>query len=109
MPGRIFFRNECAQVTATELVVGDLTFSLAQIVSARGYRRRHFGLFSRYVLIIKTSTGEQEVLRHPNGYVVFQLAHAVEAARREANREMEEPLSKQPADAGRRSADSLGV
>jgi hypothetical protein len=39
------------------------------------------------LLVIKTAEGDREVLRHRNGYIVFQLAHAIEAAIREATRQ----------------------
>jgi len=94
MPRKIFFRNEWASVTSTELVVGNSTFPMTRILSGRGFRRRYWGFLSRYVLVIKTLEGEQEVLRHRNGYVVFQLAHAVEAALRAAN---EKPNTGPPA------------
>jgi hypothetical protein len=87
MPRRIFFRDECASVTSTELVVGKTTFPLQEIQSARGYRRRRFlnlRTFEQYALLITTTAGEQEVLRHRNGYLIFQLAKAIESALREA-------------------------
>jgi hypothetical protein len=84
MPGRIFFRNEWARVTCTEFVIDQIVFPLPQILAARAIRRRYFGFLSRYVLVIKTAGGEREVLRHRNGYIVFQLAHAIEAAVRQA-------------------------
>jgi hypothetical protein len=89
MPGRIFFRNEWARVTCTEFVIGQIVFPLPQILAARGIRRRYFGFLSRYVLVIKTEGGEREVLRHRNGYIVFQLAHAIEAAMREGRPQKE--------------------
>jgi hypothetical protein len=89
MPGRIFFRNEWARVTCTEFVIDQIVFPLPQILAARGIRRRYFGFLSRYVLVIKMAAGEREVLRHRNGYIVFQLAHAIEAAIRQARPQKE--------------------
>ncbi len=89
MPGRIFFRDECGSVTSTELVIGKSVYAMKEIQSARGLRRRRFlSLLSlqQYVLLITTAAGEQEVLRHRNGYLVFQMAKAIEAALREAGR-----------------------
>ena len=85
MPGRIFFRNDCATVTSTELVVSDRVYPLHEIISARGVRRRSLvpPLLDKFALILTTTTGEWELLRHRNGYVVFQLAQAIEAALRE--------------------------
>lgn len=81
MPGRIFFRNDCATVTSTEVVVGGRIYPLHEIVSARSVRRR--ALLTRFALILTTRNGEWELLRHRNGYVVFQLAQAIELALRE--------------------------
>jgi hypothetical protein len=86
MPGRIFFRDTRATVTASELIVGNHVYPMAEILSARGLRRRRLAPwpFSRFVLAITTVTGEWEVLRDRNGYVVFQLARAIQTALREA-------------------------
>lgn len=93
MHGRVFFRDAGASVTSTELVVGSQVFSLADILSARAFRRRHFLFTHRYVLMIATVGGEQEVLCHRNGYLVFQLARALECAVRERKRNKIVPLS----------------
>ena len=89
MPGRIFFRDKCASVTSNEVVVGKAVYPMGEIRSARGLRRRSVlnlvGLH-QYVLLIATASGEREVLRHRNGYLIFQLAKAIEAALREAGR-----------------------
>ena len=89
MPGRIFFRDECGRVTSTELVVGESLYPMAEILSARGSRHRsflHFLGFQQYRLLITTASGEHEVLRHRNAYLVFQLAKAIETALRETGR-----------------------
>jgi hypothetical protein len=91
MPGRIFFRDDCATVTSVELTVGKRIYPLSEILAARCLRRRSlvsFWLFRRYVLVITTSTGDWEVLQHRNGYVVFQLAKAIETALREARQNL---------------------
>jgi hypothetical protein len=87
MPGRIFFRDERATVTATHLIVGLRTFSLDEILAARGVKRRSWWpllLPNRFALVIKTASGDREILRARNGYMVFQLAMAIETALREA-------------------------
>jgi hypothetical protein len=89
MPDRIFFRDELARVTSTELVIGAAVYAMKEIQSARGFRRRRFlnlPPFQQYALVITTAQGEREVFRHRNGYLVFQLAKAIEAALREAGR-----------------------
>jgi hypothetical protein len=76
-------------VTSTELVVGKRIFALREISAARGVRRRGLiplGWFSRFALVLTTPQGDAEVLRHRNGFVVFQLAKAIEAACRESKR-----------------------
>jgi hypothetical protein len=87
MPGRVFFRDGCATVTSAGLSVGERVYPLAEILAARCVRRRSF-LFPwplrRFALVITTSTGDWEVLRHRNAYVIFQLAKAVETALRDA-------------------------
>jgi len=85
MPGRIFYRNDCATVTSTEIVVSGRTYPLGEVISARGVRRRSVlpPILDKFVLILTTTTGERELLRHRNGYVVFQLAQAIESALRE--------------------------
>jgi hypothetical protein len=89
MPGRIFFRDECASVTSGEVAIGKAVYPMEKIHSARALRRRSVlnlvGLH-QYVLLITTASGEREVLRHRNGYLIFQLAKAIEAALREAGR-----------------------
>jgi hypothetical protein len=89
MPGRIFFRDERATVTSTEVIIGKLAFPLSEILSARGVRRRSLWSLlqpSRFVLLITTAAGECEALRERNGFVVFKLAQAIEAALRERNK-----------------------
>jgi hypothetical protein len=90
MPGRIFFRNDCATVTSTEVVVGGRTYPLDEIISARSVRRRSLlpPLTTKFALILTTKGGEWELLRHRNGYVVFQLAQAIELALRELGKPM---------------------
>lgn len=86
MPRRIFFRDECASVTSTELVIGTSVYPLADILFARGFRRRGFLSLlhlHQYALLITTVSGEREVFRHRNGYLVFQLAKAIETGLRE--------------------------
>ena len=89
MPVRIFFRENCAIVTSTEVTIGKNVYSMEEIRSARGLRQRsllNLVGFHRYVLLLTTASGEGEVLRHRNGYLIFQLAKAIEAALREAGR-----------------------
>jgi hypothetical protein len=67
-------------------MVGAAVYPLADVLSARGVRHRTWlRLFNlhQYALMITTAAGESEVLRHRNGYLVFQLAKAVETALRE--------------------------
>jgi hypothetical protein len=62
---------------------------MEEIRFARGLRRRsvlNLVGFHQYVLLIATASGESEVLRHRNGYLIFQLAKAIDAALREAGR-----------------------
>lgn len=91
MPGRIFFRSDCATVTSTELVVSNRVYPLREIISARGVRRRSLlpPLLDKFALVLTTASGEWELLRHRNGYVVFQLAQAIEAALRESKKPIE--------------------
>jgi len=91
MPGRIFFRDDCATVTSAELKIANRVYPLADILQARCLRRR--GLislwpFRRFALAITTRSGDWEVLRHRNGYVVFQLVKAIETALREARQNL---------------------
>jgi hypothetical protein len=86
MAGRIFFREDCATVTSTELIVNGRAYPISEILSARGVRRHSLlplGL-SKFALVITTATGEWELLRHRNAYVVFRLAMAIESALRES-------------------------
>jgi hypothetical protein len=87
MPGRVFFRDGCATVTSAELSIGDRVYPLAEICAARCLRRRSRFVpwpFGKFALVITTSTGDWEVMRHRNGYVIFQLAKAIETALRDA-------------------------
>jgi hypothetical protein len=86
MSRRIFFRDACATLTSSELIVEKHIYPLAEIQSARGLRRHKLTCwpFRAFALVITTSTGEWEVLRHRNPYVIFQLEKAIGAALREA-------------------------
>jgi hypothetical protein len=67
-------------------MVGECVYAMKDIRSARGLRRKSLLsllLWQPYVLLITTVEGEREILRHRNGYFVFQLAKAIEAAVRE--------------------------
>src|ERR1041385_5347233 len=86
MHGRVLFRDASACVTSTELMIGNRSFPLSEIVDASAERRRLFFFFPRYFLIIATRRGERTVLCHRNGYLVFQLLKALEMALRETNR-----------------------
>jgi len=82
----VFFRDDCATVTSAGLSIGQRTYPLTEILSARCSRRRSWLVpwpFRRFALVITTSSGDWEVLRHRNGYVIFQLAKAIETALRE--------------------------
>lgn len=70
-------------------MVGTSVYALRDIRSARGLRRKSLlSIFNwqSYVLLITTAEGEREILRHRNGYFIFQLAKAIEAAVRESGR-----------------------
>lgn len=85
MPGTIFFRDARATVTSSDLVVGQRVVPLGEILSARGVRLRSILPLlqpNRFALIVTTTSGEWEVLRERNGYVVFQLEKAIETALR---------------------------
>jgi hypothetical protein len=89
MPGRIFFRDARGTVTSAEVIIGKQVFPLTKILSVYGVRRRSILPLlqpSRFALVITTPDGEREVLRERNGYVVFQLAKAIETALREQSR-----------------------
>lgn len=90
MSRRIFFRDHCATLTSTELTIGDRVYPLAEIQSARGVRRRKLVCwpFRGFALAITTPTGEMEVLRHRNAYVIFQLEKAIDTALREARQNL---------------------
>lgn len=91
MPGRIFFRDECATVTSSEFVIGRRVFPLREILSARAVKRKSVLPLlqpTRFALIITTASGEYEVLRERNGYVVFQLERAIAAALRTLHQEI---------------------
>ena len=92
MPRRILFRDDAAILTSSELTIGKHTYLLADIQAARALRRGKFTWwpFRAFALVITTSTGEWEVLRHRNAYVVFRLEKAIEAALREARRKLAE-------------------
>jgi hypothetical protein len=79
-------------VTSRELIIGNQTYPMAEILSARGLRRRTLlpWPFSPFALVITTAAGEWEVLRARNAYVVFQLAQAIQAALREARQDLAE-------------------
>jgi hypothetical protein len=99
MPGRIFFRDGRATVTSSEFIVGKRVFPLKDIRSARGFRRRSLWPLltpNRFTLVITTATGECEVLQERNGYIVFQLAQAIEAALKERNRTERQALPPAP-------------
>ena len=82
MPGRIFFRNEEVTVSSTEVVIGQTTFRIGDILSVRGARVRVRLLpVTRYTLLISTAAdGEMERLRHREAYFIFQLVNAIQAA-----------------------------
>ena len=91
MPGRVFFRDDCATVTSTGLSIGTGLFLLTEIVSVRCMRRSALFLpwpFRPFALVITTSTGDWEVLRHRNPYVLFQLVKAIETALRETRQHL---------------------
>lgn len=91
MPGRVFFRDDCATVTSAGLSVGKRVYPLAEIMSARCLRRRSLFLpwpFRPFALVITTSTGDWEVVRHRNAYVIFQLVKAIETALRETRQNL---------------------
>jgi hypothetical protein len=85
MPGTIFFREGSTIVTSTELIIGQRVYPLSEILAVRGMRRRGlcFWPLPRFAVAITTETGEWEVFRHRNGFVVFQLSKALERALRE--------------------------
>jgi hypothetical protein len=85
MPGKIFFRDARATVTSSELIIDNHVYPLAEILCARGLRQRTWvpWPFGKFALAITTATGEWEVLRDRNAYVIFQLAQAIQAALRE--------------------------
>jgi hypothetical protein len=90
MPGKIFFRDGQITVTSAEVMVGRQVFPISEILSARAIRRRTlFPLIqpNSFALLITTATGEIELLRARNGYVVFQLEKAIEGALRMAKTE----------------------
>jgi hypothetical protein len=61
-------------------------YPLTEILAARCLRRCSLFLpwpFRPFALVITTATGDWEVLRHRNPYVLFQLAKAIETALRE--------------------------
>src|SRR3954454_7970135 len=91
MQGRVYFRDEHASVTSTEFSIGDWSLPLTEVLDVRAVRRRLLLFISRYTLVIITADGEREVLCHRNGYLVFQLAKALETAMQETKR-----ISKQP-------------
>ena|ERR1041385_3403433 len=86
MQGRVYFRDEHASVTSAEFSIGAWSLPLSDILDARAVRRRLFPFISRYTLVIVTAEGEREALCHRNGYLVFQLAKALETALRETKR-----------------------
>jgi hypothetical protein len=91
MPGRVFFRDGCATVTSAGLSVGQRVYPLAEIIAARCLRRRFLflpWLFRPFALVITTSTGDWEVMRHRNAYVIFQLVKAIETALRETRQKL---------------------
>lgn len=91
MPGRVFFRDDCATVTSTGLSVGKQIYPLTDILGARCLRRYSLLLpwpFRPFALVITTSTGDWEVLRHRNPYVLFQLVKALETALRETRQKL---------------------
>lgn len=85
-----FFRDNCATLTSTELVIGESVYPLAEIHSARAFRRRKFVCwpFRSFALAITTSSEEWEVLCHRNAYVIFQLEKAIDTALREARHKL---------------------
>lgn len=91
MPGRVFFRDDCATVTSTGLSVGNRLYPCTEILAVRCMRRSSLLLpwpFRPFALVITTPTGDWEVLRHRNPYVLFQLAKAIETALRETRRQL---------------------
>ena len=90
MSRRIFFRDNCATLTSSELIIGERVYLLEEIQSARAFRRRKLACwpFRSFALAITTSSGEWEVLRHRNAYVMFQLEKAIDAALREARQKL---------------------
>jgi len=99
MQGRVYFRDEHASVTSAEFSIGAWSLPLSDILDARAVRRRLFPFVSRYTLVIVTAEGQREVLCHRNGYLVFQLAKALETALREAKQFSKSPpiVSEKPA------------
>jgi len=86
MQGRVYFRDEHASVTSAEFSIGSWSFPLSDILDVRAIRRRLFPFIFRYTLIIVTAECDREVLCHRNGYLIFQLAKALETALRETKR-----------------------
>ena len=72
-------------LTSNELSIDRHIYPLAEIHSVRALQRRKLAFWPLrpFALVITTSTGEWEVLRHRNAYVIHQLQRALDAALRE--------------------------
>ena len=72
-------------LTSDELQIDRNVYPLAEIHSSRALQRYKLAFWPLrpFALVITTSTGEWEIMRHRNAYVIHQLQRALEAALRE--------------------------
>jgi hypothetical protein len=80
MGTRVFFHAEDVIVSSEAVTVGATRYPIQKLIDARSrHTRRWFREFFELVLI-HGAAEEVTVLRHRNGYFIFQLVHAIHAA-----------------------------
>jgi len=80
MGARVFFHAENVIVSSLAVTVGNKSYAVAEVSSARSRRIRRWFRDSFELRLTLRDRGEETVLTHRNGYFVFQLVNAIESA-----------------------------